>query len=101
VLLIEVLSKSTEARDRSWKFDRYKALPSLRRYLLVSQKNCLVEWYRREENGVWSFTPLARFEDEIYLPELDVMLWLRDIYEDASIAQMTIYPGPEAQSELD
>ncbi len=63
VLLIEVLSKSTANRDRSWKFNQYKQLPTLRHYLLVSQTTCLVEWYRREESGVWSFTPLTLFTD--------------------------------------
>ena len=90
VLLIEVLSKSTETRDRSWKFNQYKALPSLRHYLLVSQATCLVEWYRREESGVWSFTPLALFTDEINIAELELTLRLLDIYEDTNITQMTI-----------
>jgi Uma2 family endonuclease len=90
VLLIEVLSKSTETRDRSWKFNQYKYLPSLQHYLLVSQTTCLVEWYRREESGVWSFTPLALFTDELFIPELDLTLRLQDIYEDTGITQMTI-----------
>ena len=90
VLLMEVLSKSTEIRDRSWKFNQYKNLPSLRHYLLVSQATCLVEWYRREESGVWSFTPLALFTDELYLPELDLTLRLQDIYEDTGVTQMSI-----------
>lgn len=90
VLLIEVLSKSTETRDRSWKFNQYKQLPSLRHYLLVSQATCLVEWFRREESGVWSFTPLASFTDELLIPELDLTLRLQDIYEDTGVTQMTV-----------
>lgn len=90
VLLIEVLSKSTETRDRSWKFNQYKQLPSLQHYLLVSQATCLVEWYRREQSGVWSFTPLALFTDELLIPELDLTLRLQDIYEDTGATQMTI-----------
>lgn len=90
VLLIEVLSKSTETRDRSWKFNQYKQIPSLRHYLLVSQYTCLVEWYRREDSGVWSYTPLALFTDEIAIPELDLTLHLQDIYEDTNITQMTV-----------
>jgi len=90
VLLMEVLSKSTENRDRSWKFNRYKQLPSLRHYLLVSQTTCLVEWFRREESGVWSFTPLALFTDELFMPELDLTLRLQDIYEDTGVTQMSI-----------
>ena len=38
LLLVEVLSPSTEAYDRGLKFNQYKKLPSLRHYLLVSQK---------------------------------------------------------------
>ncbi|MBF9224165.1 Uma2 family endonuclease [Hymenobacter ruricola] len=91
VLLIEVLSKSTETRDRSWKFNQYKHLPSLQHYLLVSQITCLVEWYRREESGVWSFTPLALFTDELFIPELDLTMRLHDIYEDTGITQMNIW----------
>ena len=101
LLIIEVLSKSTENRDRSWKFDQYKKLPSLRHYLLVSQKTTLVEWYRREANEVWSFTPLTRFTDEIHFPELDVTLRLQELYEDTGLTQMSIQPGPEAESETD
>ena len=95
VLIIEVLSKSTANRDRSWKFNQYKQLPSLQHYLLVSQNTCLVEWYRREESGVWSFTPLALFTDELFIPELAVTLRLADIYEDTGIPQMTIHPEPD------
>jgi Uma2 family endonuclease len=90
VLVIEVLSKSTETRDRSWKFNQYKQLPSLKHYLLVSQTTCLVEWYRREDSGVWSFTALAEFTDELFLPELDLLLRLHDVYEDTGITQMSI-----------
>ena len=99
VLLIEVLSKSTQNRDRSWKFNQYKQLLSLRHYLLISQTICLVEWYRREESGVWSFTPLALFTDEMFIPELGLTLRLQDIYEDTGVTQMTIHPEPEDLEE--
>ena len=99
VLLIEVLSKSTANRDRSWKFNQYKQLTSLQHYLLVSQTTCLVEWYRREETGVWSFTPLTLFADEILIPELAVSLHLQDIYEDTGVTQMGIRPDSEDLEE--
>ena len=43
VRVIEGLSKSTETRDWSWKFNQYKQVPSLKHYLPVSQETCLVE----------------------------------------------------------
>ena len=67
----------------------------MQHYLLVSQTTCLVEWYRREESGVWSFTPLTVFTDVLFIPELGVTLGLQDIYEDAGVTQMTIHPDPE------
>ncbi len=95
VLLVEVLSKSTETRDRSWKFNQYKQLPSLRHYLLVSQTTCLVEWYRREESGVWSFIPLTAFTDAICIPELELTLKVQDVYEDTGVTQMSMHPDAE------
>ena len=38
LLIVAVLYPATEAYDRSLKFNQYKKLPSLRHYLLVSQK---------------------------------------------------------------
>ena len=51
VLIVEVLSPSTEAYDRGLKFNQYKKLPSLQHYLLVSQKIWLVEWFCKNEHG--------------------------------------------------
>ena len=89
-LLIEVLSKSTESHDRTWKFNQYKQLPSLKHYLLVSQTTCSVEWYRREANDIWAFTALVLLTDEIPLSELGLVLKLSDIYEETGVAQMVI-----------
>jgi Uma2 family endonuclease len=40
-LLVEVLSESTQHTDTSEKLDEYLKLPSLQRYVLVGQANCL------------------------------------------------------------
>lgn len=53
VVIVEVLSPSTEARDRGEKFEAYKQIPSLREYVLVSQDARRVEVRRRDERG-WS-----------------------------------------------
>ena len=85
VLLIEVLSPGTESHDRVWKFNRYTRLPSLQHYLLVSASTWLVEWYRREPSGVWSYTPLSSADDAVLLPELPLKLPLTDIYTELEI----------------
>lgn len=53
VVIVEVLSPSTEARDRGEKFEAYKHIASLKEYVLVSQDARRVEIRRRGERG-WS-----------------------------------------------
>ncbi|MDI1448107.1 Uma2 family endonuclease [Polyangium sp. 6x1] len=53
IVLVEVLSKSTEAYDRGQKFAHYRRIPSLREYVLVSYQTKLIEVYRRADEGAW------------------------------------------------
>lgn len=50
VVVIEVLSPTTEKRDRSTKFKAYKALPSVQEYVLISSEHQAIEVHRREGN---------------------------------------------------
>ncbi|PRP96219.1 Uma2 family endonuclease [Enhygromyxa salina] len=52
-LIVEVLSDSTEAYDRGEKFAHYRRIPSLREYLLVSQREPRLEAYRKNATGEW------------------------------------------------
>jgi Uma2 family endonuclease len=52
-LIIEVLSESTELRDRGEKFFNYSALESLEEYVLISQDKMRVECFRRDDNNRW------------------------------------------------
>ncbi len=54
-LIAEVLSPWTEVIDRREKLLAYRALESLRYYLLVSQEWRLVEVYRRDPAGGWHY----------------------------------------------
>ncbi|MDB5235211.1 MAG: Uma2 family endonuclease [Hymenobacter sp.] len=90
VLLIEVLSSSTAEYDRGRKFNQYKQLPSLQHYLLVSQTSWLVEWYRREANNIWSFTPLVEAEDALVIPDLNINLTVAEIYDGTDVAPLRI-----------
>jgi Uma2 family endonuclease len=46
-IIVEILSKTTELSDRSEKWKNYRQIPSLCYYLMVSQKEPLVEVYGR------------------------------------------------------
>jgi Uma2 family endonuclease len=79
VLVVEVLSESTEAFDRGKKFSSYQQIESLREYLLVSQGEFLVEHYLRQETG-WFYTRASGLDSALALPSLDCRLALSDLY---------------------
>jgi Uma2 family endonuclease len=52
-VIAEVLSDSSEAYDRGDKFAQYRTLSSLREYVLLSQKEPLIEVFTRQPGGGW------------------------------------------------
>lgn len=79
VLIVEVLSDSTEAVDRREKRTNYQKIPSLREIVLVSQSERLVEVYRRDGAG-W-IVDMVR-EGPVMLASLDLAVPLEAVYED-------------------
>jgi len=83
-VIFEVLSPSTEGRDRTQKLLNYQAIPTLVRYVLVNQDEPRVEAWARE-GGVLRPRPAASGLDGVLaLPELEAELALVSIYEDVA-----------------
>jgi Uma2 family endonuclease len=78
LIVVEVLSPSTQAYDRAEKFARYQSCPTLEVYILISQDRQLVEVYRRETN--WSQEYFTQGQ-AIHLDQLDLEFALDEIYE--------------------
>ena len=81
-LIIEVLSDSTEQRDRGKKFELYQRVESVREYVLVSQKRVLVEQYVREGN-FWRFNDIDNMEASLKLASVGSAIPLRRLYHKA------------------
>jgi len=82
VLIVEILSDSTEAYDRGEKFAHYRRLPSLREYLLVSQHERRLEAYAKNSEGAWVLAEAGAAES-LSLRSLDgVQLDVDTIYRD-------------------
>lgn len=94
LLIVEVLSDSTESYDRGEKFFHYRRIGSLREYVLVSQKRCLVERYVRE-GDFWRFTSVDDPDASLVLTSVDVEIPLRRIYTKALQIQE---PGERPES---
>jgi len=86
VLLVEVLSPSTENYDRGKKFELYRALETLRDYVVIHQDKMYIEYYHKGEDGRWilneiSDTEAGANQAVLSVPVLDVSIPLQRIYE--------------------
>ncbi len=80
VLLVEILSSSTEAYDRGDKFAGYRKIPSLREYLLVSQDKPLIERYLKQDQA-WVLTETEGLDGVVKLEGIGCMLAMREVYD--------------------
>ena len=79
-LIIEVLSRSTEAYDRGIKSERYRSIPSLSEYVLVAQDRVHVEHYVRQPEDRWLLEELSDLGEILDLPAIGCRLPLSEIY---------------------
>lgn len=86
LILIEVLSDYTEARDRGIKFEAYRSIDSFQEYLLVSQKSYMVEGFIKNEAGKWEIQDSIHGLDQSYQFKcIDAELSLKDIYQNVTL----------------
>jgi Uma2 family endonuclease len=83
VLLVEVLSSSTESYDRGQKFSLYRSIPSLREYVLVAQDRISVEVFRRNDVGIWELH--LPEEGSVSLASVGCTIRLDDVYVDVEM----------------
>ena|SRR2546421_1724796 len=80
LVIIEVLSDSTEAYDRGKKFENYQQIESLKEYLLVSQHSQRVEQFVRQNSKNWVYSESHEAGESIKLQSIECELKLEDIY---------------------
>lgn len=78
IILIEVLSESTESYDRGKKFEFYRTIPSLKEYILVSTTHQKIEKYKRNQNS-WILTE-SETGKPFTIESIDCILHLEDVY---------------------
>ncbi len=95
-VIIEVLSDTTESFDRINKFQRYKTrLPALKDYVMVSQKQPLVELFHHHRGGVWHYASVNELTDKLTIPAIKCELRLAEVYD-----RVVFPPMKEAFVEL-
>ena len=81
VLLIEVLSDSTEGYDRGKKFQHYRSIESLQEYVLVSQNEARIEKYVKHGDGFWLLSEAVGFDSEIEFASIECRIALAEVYD--------------------
>ncbi len=80
-LIIEVLSKSTEAKDRTEKFWSYQMLDSLQECILVSQDKAAIDQFVRQADGSWRYLAIMGLESALQLTTVESRLDLDEVYQ--------------------
>lgn len=87
LVIIEVLSKSTESYDRGEKFEHYRKLDSLMEYLLIAQDKQHLEHYIRQPDSQWLLSETSNLEDRVHLPSIECELALAEVYDKVDIGK--------------
>ncbi|MEY3445045.1 MAG: hypothetical protein RLZZ519_3326 [Bacteroidota bacterium] len=90
ILVVEVLSPSSESFDRGEKFHRYMNVATLQEYVLVDQFQPHVDVLQRLENGTWLFRCYESSAETIHLRSLNIEIPLSSIY-----AKVEFEPNPD------
>ncbi len=83
-LIVEVLSRTTEAWDRGGKFEQYRQRESLQEYVLVAQDRPHVERFARQPNGQWLLSEVNGLEAVMALPAIGCELALAGVYHQVT-----------------
>ena len=80
LVVVEVLSPSTETIDRAEKLDNYRLIPSLTDYLIIFQDRMRIEHYARVSAEEWRVATREGAGEAVSLESLGAELKLADIY---------------------
>lgn len=86
-VVIEVISKSSTKRDRVFKLNQHKTIPSLQYYLIVSQAERKVELYSQVGGSdLWACHSFKSLDDVIGLEAFGFEISVREVYETIEFA---------------
>jgi Uma2 family endonuclease len=80
VLIVEVVSETSQVNDYVDKYIDYTKIPSLSYYLIVEPETTLVTCYKRGENNDWITSKYTQLQDIIKLDALEVSICVKEIY---------------------
>ncbi|MFN5964986.1 MAG: Uma2 family endonuclease, partial [Pseudanabaena sp.] len=81
LLIVEILSNSTQSYDRADKFKLYRSIPSFKEYVLIYQNSFWVEQYTKQPDNRWILTEYLEEDAILKLECVSFEISLRDLYK--------------------
>jgi Uma2 family endonuclease len=81
LIIVEVLSNSTQAYDRGDKFKSYRSLPTFQEYILIEQSSYSVERYSKQKDDQWLIDFVTGENAVLQLVSVDWQISLQDLYQ--------------------
>ena len=81
LIIVEVLSNSTQAYDRGDKFKFYRSLPTFQEYILIEQSSYSVERYYKQKDDQWLIDFVTGENAVLQLVSVDWQISLQDLYQ--------------------
>lgn len=79
-VLVEVLSASTQLRDRTEKFEDFRKIESLKECLLIEQKKILIQHYIKQTPNQWIWRIYENADEIINIESIGCEIAVSDIY---------------------
>jgi Uma2 family endonuclease len=91
ILIVEILSPSTERSDRRLKMPAYQKIDSVREILLIDADSHDAEVYRRENNH-WGIELVRGGEATLLLASIELRISMSELYEGIAIPESVVQP---------
>ena len=104
IVIIEVLSPSTQRIDKGAKLNAYLQIPELLDYLIVSSDRIFIEHYARLNEDDWRFRRYHAREPTIEFAALDLRIPVAQIYHKSELPEGVLQldlPFDDAPSDED
>ena len=85
VVIIEVLSDSTESYDRTEKFAFYRRIPSLKEYILISSAEMRIEKYLKKADFVWEYQEYPQGSSSFTIESTGQEILINEIYRNLAL----------------
>ena len=80
LLIVEVLSESSESYDRGEKFKKYRQIPTFREYILIEQRFPLVEVFFKIDEKTWQYRVYEQLDQMVQLNSIEAEIPLAELY---------------------